>query len=53
LSQRGLLVGAGQLARSGGRLVGEDRGQVAVGEPASCGGLPERPVCSTGAMQRG
>ena len=44
LGEGAVLASPGRLARRGGRLVGEDRGQVAVGEPARGGGLPERPV---------
>lgn len=31
----------------------QDGGQVAVGEPAGCGGLAGRPVCRPGAVQGG
>ena len=45
--------GAGRLAGRGGCLVGQDGGQVAVGEPARRGGLAECPVDRHGPVQGG
>ena len=46
------VVLAGAVAFAGG-VRGEDRGEVAVGEPAERGGVPERPVDPFGAVQAG
>ena len=45
-------AGRGRLAARDGGLMGDDRGQVAVGEPARRGGLPQCPV-GGGAVEGG